>query len=530
MASLASASTQWPLSVAPPVNRVVPWHITQRLLWVSDRALLNKVHVMGEAGAGKSRWMGRVLAWLLFLRGIPQIILDPTGATIDNFLDKLIRLPREYQLQLWPRVRYVDMSGKGGYVTPFPLYYRLSSEDSLFDVSQRFLEVVRRLDVHLQQAPILGLNALATVSTYAGMILATLGCQITEAPSLIRRPEEWEGRLEKALSISAEVRPAVDYFRDYTDWRPDERARHANTFLTKILPFIADPTMRAMFGAPEPGIDWQQVVRKGQTVCLDFSREFNAERRRFKLLWCFRTLVDYFKLRGFAGRECPVSLVIDEVTQLLGFGAQEHSIMAEDIEELVSVVARNYGVYLTIAHQNLAQLGSERIQKALMTMGTQMIGRQTDPDSATLLANYFYRYWPYSVKRHEPIWMSGPSGPFIVDHRPVDFTLEEQLLLDSYRFRDLAKFQFLVRAPLREGDLPGPPRRVSIARLDRGIYPNHELVSQARELLTERQGRPVKEVLAEIAGRQKRGARGHPPPAVEVVLVRPDSRSGNMVE
>ena len=32
--------------------------------------------------------------------------------------------------------------------------------------------------------------------------------------------------------------------------------------------------------------------------------------------------------------------------------------MAEDLEELVSVLARNYGCNLTIAHQSLTQIAS----------------------------------------------------------------------------------------------------------------------------------------------------------------------------
>ena len=503
MSALVSSPDQRPLT-GPPISRDVPRHLARRMLWISLDALRNKLHIMAEAGAGKSRFMGRILAWLLFLQGIPQVILDPTGGTVANFLDKIIRLPREQQARLWPRVRYVDMSGKGKYVEPFPLYYRISPDDSLFDISQRFLDVVRRMDVHLEQAPILGLNALATISTYAGMLLAALGYQITEAPSLIHHPDQWKGRLERALSLFPETKPAVDFFRDFADWRPDDRARQANTFLAKILPFVADPTMRAMFGAPEPGIDWDQVVREGQTVCLDFSREFNFERRRFKLLWCFRTLCDYFKLRGFAGRERPISFIIDELTQLLGFGSGDHSVMAEDIEELISVLARNYGVYLTIAHQNLPQIGSERIQKALMTMGAQMIGVQTDPASAQYLAHYFCRYDPYKVKRYEPVWMSNMVGPFIVDYRPIEFTPEEQLLVNSYGFMDLGRFQFLVRAPQQEGDLRAGLRRISIARLDPGLYPDDGLVAEAGRLLMKRDGQSVARLLADIAAPEQR--------------------------
>ena len=482
----------------PAINPKIDRRVASNLMMISDNSRRNKIHMMAESGAGKSRWLGRVLAWQLLIRGKPQIIIDPTGGTIANLFDKIIRLPGEYQKRLWGRVKYVDMSGKGGYVMPFPLYHQLSPYDSLYDISQRFLEVIKRMDVSLGQAPILGLNAIVTLGTYTGMILTALDCQITEAPALIRNPEEWMPRIEYELQTLPELYPAVEFYRDYTGWKPAERSRFANSFMAKILPFIADPAMRAMFGAPHPAIDWQHVVNKGQTVCLDYSREFNPDRRRFKILWCFQSIIDFFKLRGFQGRNNPVSFIIDEVTQLLGYSSQENSVMAADIEELVSVLARNYGIDLTIAHQNLPQIGSERIQKALMTMGTQMIGVQTDPISAQLLANYFIRYDPYWVKRMERVWGSVMQFPRVIDHRPVDFTYEEQTLLNSYKFMDLKKFRFIVRAPQEEGQLGAKIKRISIERLDQDIYPDDYWVNRACQLLMERKGLPTDKVLEEI--------------------------------
>ena len=484
--------------------------VTGKRLEISLEALYDKLHIMGEAGSGKSRFMGRELCWKLFGRQWPQVILDPTGGTIDNFLDKALResirvgLPRDKQERLWSQIVYVDMSGKGGHVVPFPLYYRLDSRESLFGISQRFLEIVRRMDVHLSNAPIMGLNALATVSTYASMLLHVLGCQITEAESLVRRPEAWAGRLERALSLNPEVRPAVEFFRAFGNMKPNERSNQAKTFLVKIMPFIAEPSTRAMFSASGPGLQWSELVKNGVTVLLDFRGELNPELRRFKLLWCFRSLIDYAKLRGTAGRSKPFGFIIDELTQLLGFGeAGDNSIMAEDIEELISVVSRNYGVFpLCIAHQNLPQLSSERIQKAVMTMGTQMIGVQSDPESAELLGQTLVRYDPYWVKRYDPVWMTVMYAPTVVDYRPVDFTPEEQTLLNSYRFRDLKRFQFIVQPALGEGNKGNKVNKVSIENLDQGVYPEAKVIDRIRERLMQRDGRPVNEVLAEINARQ----------------------------
>ncbi len=79
--------------------------------------------------------------------------------------------------------------------------------------------------------------------------------------------------------------------------------------------------------------------------------------------------------------------------------------MAEDIEELVAVLARNYGVNVVIAHQNLSQV-DEKINNVLMQMGTQMIGHLANPDDALYLARQFFHYEPYRVKKREPVWMN----------------------------------------------------------------------------------------------------------------------------
>ena len=79
--------------------------------------------------------------------------------------------------------------------------------------------------------------------------------------------------------------------------------------------------------------------------------------------------IEYIKLRRMGGRDREVVFCIDEVTQLLGQRTQEgHSILAEDLEELVAVLARNDGVNAVIAHQNLSQV-DERIRNVLLQMG-----------------------------------------------------------------------------------------------------------------------------------------------------------------
>lgn len=483
------------------LNPSVPRHLRDKLLWLPDNARSMGIHIQAGKGSGKSRLMGRVLAFLDFIRGVPTVILDPNGPTIDNFLDKLLWLPKEYQEKLWPRVIYVDMSGQSGRVVPFPLYYRLGQEN-LYTVSQRFLDVVRKVDPWLQSASIEGLNAVVRIGTYAGMALAAVGGQITEVESLLQEPEAWIAPLEQSLSEYPDAAPAMEFFRgQYSLWDEKTRARRIDSFINKTAIFNLDPTMTAMFGASAPGIIWERVIRDRKIVLIDLRHEYDIERRRFKMLWVFSYFLDYIKHRGAGHRHQPVSLIVDELASLFNVQAQGANALVADLDELINVIARNYRVWLTLAHQEMFQF-DERTQKTLLTMGTQIFGSTADLDAAVNVARTFSKVDLYKVKRFEPMYGSEFGMPKVLDYRPIEFSIEEQQLLQAYRLKEQPAFHFLVRPAPGEGTVTGRLRPVSIASFDKNIWPNEELVAEARKLLSRRSGVPVQQVLGDVETRR----------------------------
>lgn len=364
------------------------------------------------------------------------------------------------------------------------------------------------MDPALAHASVEGMNALSRLWTYTSMALMALGYQVTEAEALLRAPEQWQAPLAHARRRFPDLQPAVDFFADFVDWPPELRARRADALLIKLMPFQVDPQLRALFGAAQWGFRWEEIVEQGKALILDFGREVNPERRRLKLLWSFLSLVEYLKARGIQGRTRPVSLMIDEITQLAGYGQAEQALLLLDLEELFSVIARNMGLWVTAAHQSLAQLDL-RLANVLMQMGTQIIGVVPNPDDALYLARQFTTYDPYVVKKYEPVWMGVPdldmlqprSFPEIIDQRPVEFSSEEQLLLVANRFRALRRFAFLVRIARGEGMITGELRPMSIGNLDRNLYPDQGMVDEVSTHLMRRSGRPAAAILAEIDSR-----------------------------
>jgi hypothetical protein len=205
------------------------------------------LYLLGSRGSGKSRFSGRVLAFHDFRAGVPQVIIDPLGGTIDNFLDKVFRflqhVPPEHHSTYWQRIRYIDMSGKHGMITPWPLYYRLGTERSLREIAEWYLQVILKSNPSLLNAQVQGWPPLHKIGVYTGMALASLNLQITRAADLLRHPEQYLARLTAAQDRYPELKPVIAFFKDeYIPMRPADRARLTNPFMDKIFPFTGlDP-------------------------------------------------------------------------------------------------------------------------------------------------------------------------------------------------------------------------------------------------------------------------------------------------
>lgn len=438
-----------PHRVAPlyPPGRLVGLRVsgsTRRpTLAIPDEHRLRGISIHAGSGSGKSAMLGKSVSVQDFLRGLPQVILDPHGPLIDNFLLTIARLPSAVQRLLWPRVRYVDLSGKGDHVTAFPLLYRLPDE-SLRDAADRLLEALRKVNPHLARAPIMGLPALLRIGRPILMILTALNEPITAAEQLLRLPEEWDDRIRAAEQEYPELEAAAQILRqDYPSLKPAERMNLTRSFLVEIAPFALDPTLKAMFAAAIASVDLAEVEARRQIVLLDTRRETNTFRRAFKTRWVYEWFMSYIKARGTT-YALPIGLIIDELTELTNQVSLDIDLFARDLDELINVYARNYGIWTTLAHQEMFQLSSGT-QKSLLTMGTQVFGVTADMEAAKYIAEQFLSIDPYFVKRVDNVWGGSTFGSVVVEEREAFMPLEEQILRGAQRLMALQPFEFLVK-------------------------------------------------------------------------------------
>ncbi|MGY1710353.1 hypothetical protein ACI8AC_12675 [Geodermatophilus sp. SYSU D00758] len=458
-------------------------------------------------GTGKSRTLGRIMAWQDFNREepIPLVVLDPVGGTIDNLLDKIGREPLTKRRQLWKRVRYVNMNGQDGRVIPWPIYYEARPGERFSARSERFVEIVRRADPALQTASIQGLNALAPLALAGGIVLSALGLGITELWSLIHTPQRWDGRLAAVETLHPETAAAIAELRALGQLNARDWASKAGSLRSKLSLFQFHPNFRAIFGAATPGINWQEVVAKRQAVLLDFRDIENAEVKKFCLLWVYQSFLTFIKQRGHNHMGSPVSFIIDELSYMVGNASLPGDPLAGDIDELVHRISRSHGIWVTLATQELFQL-PEQIRRTVLSMGTVILGQTSDDQAAEELARRFYRYDPYLVKKSRTIYgpLPSPGKEFReplslpVGSQTTEFTKGEQNYLNSRIFLDLQRYHFLVGQSEREGELPTTLRHVTVEDIDAGEYPERSVTDSFRSQLMRRDGIPEQAILQEI--------------------------------
>jgi hypothetical protein len=473
--------------------------------------------------------LGRKIAMQDFLAGFPQVVFEPIGATIDNFLDKVLwfldDFPELAPDPIWERIVYVDMSGKDGVVVPFPLYYRLGTERSLLEIAERYLQTIIKSNPDLFHAQVLGWPPLHRIGVYTGMVLSTLGYQITEAADLLARPEQWESKFAEVEARFPEAHRAVAFFRnEYIPMQPADRARLTTSFLDKIFTFSLDPTLRAMFGATTPGIKWDEVVAKKQTVLLDFRHEQDEEMRRFKMLWVFDYLYSWIKTRGRQDDK-PFGLIIDEFAHMTQQAVSGTNPLAKELDEFINVYMRQHTIWFTAAHQELYQI-DEQLRNTLLSLGTYILGATSSMESARQLADALFSRNPYWVKHYRKVWgREKPWHPLeVIDVEPQFMPLEKQTELFAKRIKNLGRFQFFLRPAYAEGDLGSEVSLLSIWNEDRdketGAYqfPEAPLMQRLRAALAKQSGIPIQRLLQEQDARIPQAL---PEPAVRLIPSQP---------
>jgi hypothetical protein len=477
---------------------------------VSQSAMVMGTLLDAGIGSGKTTLLGEHGLQHL-QKGLPQVLFDPLGTLTPNLLFRLVsslqHVPPKLHSRFWERVRYVDVGSKDA-ITPFPIYYRTGAE-SLREVAERFIDTLRLAHPRLVTQASVTFPNLRRVGINTGMVLASLGYQLTEAEDLLFNTFAWErsGRFAEVLKRDPEAAPAMSYFREqYLPLSRSEKHRLTSAFLDHVFPFSHDPKLRLLFGARTPGINWEDVEERGQTVILDFKHVTDPEARRFAMLWIFSNLYEHIKRRG--RRSVPFVVTIDEFASFTQQVSDAVNPLAVLLNEFIQQFMRNHTIWFTCAFQSLNQI-DDQLRNTVLSLGNYVIGRAATMQEARDLADVLYKQNPFKVKHYRNVWMSGgslygkPLPPFVVDREPQFMQLSEQRELTAQKIARLGLFEFLLRPALREGAVSQTVYPISIASAVRDeatgelVFPDEGMVARLRAGLAARSGIPVNTILKE---------------------------------
>ncbi len=469
----------------------IPPALASTLAPILRRAKNLGTGVSGTRGVGKSQVL-KTLAWLTFTHDqTPCLVLDPVGATIDGILGQIPYFYPDDQRRLWQRIRYVNCSPTE-HVVPLPLYYRTGvGRETLFSMAQRLSDSFIKLDPKLRDASVLGANALIELATHLGRILIALEYQPSEIEPLLADIPAWSGKFEEAVARHPEVRDSVAFVREHFAALTPGGRRERSRALTNKLFFLADPATKAQFCASTPGLDWTALMHERQLWLFDLRNEHDWEVRRFKLLMLWQAITDFARRWGAAhagDRSQPLAVTIDEVSFLFSRSSGQRSPLVDDLDSIINQYSRNVNLELSIGWQELYQL-PPGLKETLLSLGTQFYGRMTDPDSMREVAD--------RLTVHDP-----RLGSWVVANgRDHELGFTELRETNRRRLAALPKYTYLVSRTAREGEPPLPLETFSIAPLATRHYPDPVLLASIRAQLTQRDGVPIADVLADIARR-----------------------------
>jgi len=450
---------------------------------LTDEARTGGMFLPAPTGWGKSRYLG-AMCYLDLLRGVGTVVLDAVGAAIDNCLNQLLYLSPEEQQELSEKIIYCNMSGHqvgdtvyDTYVSSWPMLYKLDKKETPDVTSQRIVDLISKTNKALASASIQGLPRVEAILTSTLQILAAHKLPISSAIDLLQNPQDWRGKIEQAVRLNPEVFRARNRLMDFIDQPKRTRESQSEVILHRLQRIEFDPVAEAMFSAPKPQVNWNEVVDQGKIVLIDLRDEKSDKARELKLFWVWGSIYEFIKSREANGRtRPPLSLVIDELSYFVRGNSINRGVITEEFRQLIQVYKRNSNVWFTAATQEVAELPTE-LQRACLKTATHMYGAIDNPDMAKRLA-----------RRRR--WGPAPNYSYM---EPEELQIEY-----AQKLQELKKGQWLTGVSPIEGELPTHLELIQTDHIDDGMFVQKQLVDEIKHYLMQRDGARVGDILAEL--------------------------------
>ena len=210
------------------------------------------------------------------------------------------------------------------------------------------------------------------------VVLQTLGEQgltLREAPDLLDR-----GMTQQYLASRVEDELLRQDWLHLLDLPDSSYVEQVESTRNRLAAFLRTPAVRTLIGQTTHTIDFQEAMEKGHVVLVNLHL---PEQESARLLGSLMVSEIYAKARlREANTSRPFYLYVDECSQFFN----------SDIERIITGM-RKFGLWLTLAHQNLGQLrkeGGDAVFSAVSQIPNKVIFGGLPPEDARYLAETIY--------------------------------------------------------------------------------------------------------------------------------------------
>ncbi len=427
-------------------------------------------YVIGVTGKGKSKLLEQMLVQDI-VSGKGCGVLDPHGELATDLIRNL-KSNADLAQHHWNRIIYFDPTNAET-IIPFNV---LNSEFSAYETAQNVVEAFRRTwPQALREAP-----RFADVATVSILTLIQNKLSLVELQRLLTDETFREALLQ---NIKDEEIKSFWYDR-YERWGR-ETPRMTESLLNKISAFTLNPHLKLLLGADENRLSFRSIMDDGKVLIVDLGN-CDGETRRLVGSLIVTGIEQAARSRRNMQNRKPFFFCIDEFQD---FCSNDGA--AQTLSQILSE-CRKFGLYLTLAHQTLAQV-SARMQGALGNVQLKIIFGISRED-AEVIAKHLFRVDTKEIKHVVEDDTAQERS------HPVFYSLPEQWELFVQQLQALKPRQALVKRPRK--DQPVTIRTHTIAyQVDHDSALSHcqtlmQQVGQPRDMIQQQIAQRVESIYA----------------------------------
>ena len=379
----------------------------------SDRS--RHTYILGSTGTGKSSLLANMIVQDI-RNGHGVCVLDPHG---DLYAQIQASIPRERVRDLIlvnpcdrERAAGINFLEAGGPQCRMEIHFLVNEMMSIF----------QRLYLRETQGPVF--------ETYMrNAMLLLMENEIPDA-TLLDVPRLFEHEGFRSLLLAKCLNPAVQDFWQKTA----ERARGdyslasmAPYIVSKLNMFVYNPVIRSIIGQAKSTIDFYQAMNEGRIILVNLSKGFLGELDTQLLGMLITGKVFCAAMKRIAqpaATRKPHFLYIDEF----------QNFTSGSIAQMMSE-ARKFGLFLTLANQNLGQLreyhdASSLSEAVLSNAGTLLCFRTGAPDAERIKVHTMpefdtqdIQYMPDFHVIAKLLVNNSPTRPFVFETLPFESTV-----------------------------------------------------------------------------------------------------------